>query len=186
MNPSRNVFIIGATGAGKTSIGRRLGEHYGCPFIDLDHEIEQHAGASVSTIFEVEGESGFRKRESTLLEKCSRRQGIILATGAGAVLASSNREHLAARGFVVWLQITIEHQLERLQRDRSRPLLDDGSSRRLRLQVMADEREPLYRALADLVIANEPGGLDAAAKRCTTMIDAVWLRPDSTRAQQRA
>lgn len=185
MNPSRNLFMIGATGAGKTSIGRHLGKHYGCPFVDLDHEIEQHAGVSASTIFEIEGEAGFRKRESLLVDRCSRRNGIILATGAGAVLASSNREHLAARGFVVWLQTTIDQQLERLRQDRSRPLLD-GADRRLRLQAMADEREPLYRAIADLVIASAPGSLAAVSTHCIAMVDAQWTRPGATTVQRRA
>jgi len=185
MNPSSNLFIIGPTGAGKTSLGRRLGEHYGCPFVDLDHEIEQRAGVSAGTVFEVEGEPGFRRRESMLLDSCSRRQGIVLATGAGAVLAPANREHLATRGFVVWLQATIEQQLARLRRDRSRPLLE-GADRRLRLQAMADEREPLYRAIADLVVDSGPGGPAAVGARSIALIDATWVRPGTVEDQRRA
>ena len=185
MNPSRNLFIIGATGAGKTSIGRRLATHYGCPFVDLDQEIEQQAGVSASTIFDVEGETAFRKRESTLLDSCTQRSGIILASGAGAVLTTSNRERLAARGFVVWLQTTIEQQLERLRRDRSRPLLH-VADRRLRLQAMAAEREPLYRAIADLVIASDRGSLAAMSARCIDLVDAQWTQPGAGMAQQHA
>ena len=185
MNPSRNLFIIGATGAGKTSIGRRLASHYGCPFIDLDQEIDAQAGVSASTIFEFEGETAFRERESTLLASCSQRNGIILATGAGAVLATTNRERLAAQGFVIWLQTTVEQQLERLRRDRSRPLLD-VANRRLRLQAMAEEREPLYRAIADLVIAGDGGSLATMSAHCINLIDARWMRPATSTAQHQA
>lgn len=185
MNPSPNLFIIGPTGAGKTSLGRRLGEHYGCPFVDLDREIEQCAGVSASMVFEVEGEAGFRRRESALLDSCSRRQGIILATGAGAVLAPGNREQLAARGFVVWLQTTVEQQLVRLRHDRRRPLLQ-GADRQQRLQAMAAERDPLYRTIADLVIPSEPGGLAAVGARCIAMIDASWTRAGTLEDQRRA
>ena len=117
MNPSHNLFIIGPTGAGKTSIGRRLAAHYGLTFIDLDQEIERHCGVDVNTVFEIEGEAGFRQRESTLLEEISGQHDLLLATGAGAVLVESNRRCRGGRGYVVWLQTTIAQQLERLERD---------------------------------------------------------------------
>ncbi len=185
MNPSPNLFIIGATGAGKTSIGRRLSGHYGLPFVDLDEEIERHTGANVGTVFEIEGEAGFRLRESMLLDACSQRIGVILATGAGAVLAAPNRERLAARGFVIWLQTNVEQQLERLQRDAQRPLLA-GVDRRTRLQAMADVRQPLYRDLADLAIPGERGPVAAASARCIVLLDQHWQRPAVTAAQQHA
>ena len=142
MNPSCNLFMVGPTGAGKTSIGRRLAAHYGLEFLDLDQEIERHCGATVSTVFEMEGEAGFRRRESTLLEACSARRGVLLATGAGAVLDPANRRLLAERGYVLWLQATVEQQLERLARDRSRPLRA-GEDRRAKLESMAGIRTPL-------------------------------------------
>jgi len=185
MNPSPNLFIVGATGAGKTSIGRRLSAHYELPFIDLDQEIEHDTGASVSTVFEIEGEAGFRARESALLDACTRRVGVILATGAGAVLAAANRQLLSKRGFVIWLQTNVEQQLERLQRDARRPLLA-GVDRRARLLAMADVRRPLYQAIADLAVAGERGPVAAASERCIALLEQHWQRPAVTDTQQRA
>ena len=185
MNPSSNLFIIGATGAGKTSIGRRLSVHYDLPFVDVDEEIERHTGVNVSTVFEVEGEAGFRERESALLDACSQRVGVILATGAGAILAPHNREVLSMRGFVIWLQTNVEQQLERLQHDTRRPLLA-GIDRRERLQAMATVRQPLYRDLADLAIPGERGPVAAASERCIALLDQHWQRPATTHAQQHA
>ena len=185
MNPSCNLFIIGPTGAGKTSIGRRLAAHYGLPFVDLDQEIERHCGVDVSTVFEIEGEAGFRQRESALLDECSRRSGVLLATGAGIVLAEHNRLHLRERGYVVWLQTSIEQQLERLERDTRRPLLA-GTDRREKLQAMALIRGPLYRDLADLTVPGEHGSVAAASERCIALIDHHWQRTPTARPQQNA
>jgi shikimate kinase len=175
MNPSCNLFIVGPTGAGKTSIGRRLAAHYGLAFVDLDQEIERHCGATVSTVFELEGEAGFRRRESTLLDACTARSGVVLATGAGAVLDPINRRLLAERGYVLWLQATVEQQLERLARDRSRPLLA-GEDRRAKLEAMALARTPLYQDIADLAIPGEHELVQAASERSITLIDQHWQR----------
>jgi shikimate kinase len=175
MNPSCNLFLVGATGAGKTSVGRRLAAHYGLSFVDLDQEIERHCGVPVSTVFELEGEAGFRRRESTLLEQCSARSNVLLATGAGAVLDPANRRQLSERGYVVWLQATPELQLERLRHDSSRPLLA-GADRHARLQAMAEVRGPLYREVADLAIPAAAEGVAAACAHCVTLIDSHWQR----------
>ncbi|WP_266171516.1 shikimate kinase [Dyella subtropica] len=175
MNPSCNLFIVGPTGAGKTSIGRRLAAHYGLPFLDLDQEIERHCGTSVSTVFELEGEAGFRRRESTLLEECSSRSGVVLATGAGAVLDPVNRRLLIERGYVLWLQATLEQQLERLARDRSRPLLA-GEDRGAKLEAMALARTPFYEEIADLIIPGEHELVLAASERSIALIDQHWQR----------
>lgn len=175
MNPSHNLFIVGSTGAGKTSIGRRLAAHYGLCFVDLDQEIEQHCGVSVHTVFEIEGEPGFRLRESALLDECSQRSGVLLATGAGAVLAPLNRKHLTERGYVIWLQASIEQQLERLALDTRRPLLA-GDNRRAKLEAMAQIRAPLYREIADLAIPGEHEGVSTASARSILLIDQHWQR----------
>ncbi|WP_201314903.1 shikimate kinase [Dyella sp. EPa41] len=175
MNPSCNLFIVGPTGAGKTSIGRRLAEHYGLNFLDLDQEIERQCGVPVSAVFEIEGEVGFRRRESALLDECSRQRGVLVATGAGAVLDPANRRLLAERGFVLWLQATLEQQLERLAHDKQRPLLASGD-RAERLSTMAQARTPLYREIADLVIPGEHEHVHAASARSIVLIDQHWQR----------
>ena len=184
MNPSCNLFIVGPTGAGKTSVGRRLADHYGLSFVDLDQEVEQHCGVDVNTVFEIEGEAGFRQRESALLDALSRRAGVLLATGAGAVLAAGNRQWLGQRGYVMWLQASIEQQLERLERDQRRPLLA-VPDRRARLQAMAAAREPIYRELADLAVPGHHGSVNAASERCVALLDRHWQRlPPSPSAHQ--
>ena len=177
MNPSCNVFLVGPTGAGKTSIGRQLAARYGMPFLDLDQEIERHTGVAVSTIFDIEGEEGFRRRESALLDECSRRRGVLLASGAGAVLDPANRRHLAERGYVVWLQATVPLQLHRLAHDTSRPLLAD-TDRHRKLEAMAAARTSLYEEIADLIIPHggEQEGIAAASERCIALIDQHWNR----------
>ncbi len=177
MNPSCNVFLVGPTGAGKTSIGRQLAARYGLPFLDLDQEIERHTGVAVSTIFDIEGEEGFRRREAALLDECSRRRGVLLASGAGAVLDPANRRHLAERGYVVWLQATVPLQLHRLAHDTSRPLLAD-TDRHRKLEAMAAARTSLYEEIADLIIPHggEQEGIAAASERCIALIDQHWNR----------
>lgn len=185
MNPSTNLFIIGPTGAGKTSVGRRLAAHYELLFVDLDQEIERVCGVDVNTVFEIEGEAGFRQRESSLLDECSQRSGIVLATGAGAVLAESNRRHLRERGFVIWLQASIEQQLQRLERDHRRPLLA-VPDRLGRLQSMARIREPLYTEIAELAVPDDHASVAAASAHGIELIDAHWQRLPLTSSQQTA
>ena len=172
MNPSRNLFLIGPTGAGKTSLGRRLAAHYGLAFVDLDHEIERRTGTDVATVFAVEGEAGFRRRESTLLAELSTGDGVLLVTGAGAVLDAHNRALLATRGYVLWLQAGVEQQLERLAHDHQRPLLA-GTDRRTRLEAMAVIREPLYRETADLALPPTQG-IATICAQAIALIDRHW------------
>ena len=179
MNPSCNLFIVGPTGAGKTSIGRRLADHYGLSFIDLDHEIERLCGVPVSTVFEIEGEAGFRQRESTLLAEWSQRRGVLMATGAGAVIDPANRRALRERGYVLWLQATLEQQLERLAQDRQRPLLA-GVDRAERLTTMALKRTAFYEEVADLPIPGAHETVHAASARSVLLIDQHWHRQHAT------
>lgn len=175
MNPSPNLFLIGPMGAGKSSIGRRLAERFGLPCVDLDAEIEQRTGTSVTTIFEIEGEAGFRRRESDLLAELTARQGILLATGGGAVLVPENRTLLRQRGFVVWLQTSVEQQLQRLARDRQRPLLN-APDRRRRLEQLAAERDPVYAAVADFAAPSNNESCQHATTRIAGLLDSAWQR----------
>lgn len=176
MNPSPNLFLIGPMGSGKSSIGRRLAQHFGMPCVDLDARIEERTGASVATIFEIEGEAGFRHRESELLAELSSQQGIVLATGGGAVLVPANRVLLRERGFVVWLETSIEQQLQRLVHDRQRPLLD-APDRRGRLELLQRERDPIYAELADLTApAAKHESCSQATARIAALLEHNWHR----------
>jgi shikimate kinase len=176
MNPAANLFFVGPMGAGKTTVGRRVADLLGLKFFDLDHEIEMRSGATVGLIFELEGEAGFRKRESEILDECSALRDVVLSTGGGAVLALQNRTHLRERGFVVYLETTIDQQLRRLAHDRKRPLLA-APDRRERLHKLAAEREPLYREIADLVVpAGMNGSSGAAARRMVDELARRWQR----------
>ncbi len=149
MNDHENLALIGPTGAGKSSIGRLLARHLRRPFVDLDRCIEEQAGAEIALIFELEGEAGFRKRESAALATALAGSGQVIACGGGIVLDPDNRQLLRERSFVVHLGVSVEQQLERLARDRSRPLLQTDD-RRARLQELAAIRDPLYAQVAHL------------------------------------
>lgn len=175
MNPSSNLFLVGPMGAGKSTIGRRLAQHYDLPFIDLDEEMERRNGVSIALIFELEGEPGFRCRESRLIEELSCREGVVLATGGGAVLAESNRRLLRERGFVLYLSATVAQQIARLARDVKRPLLQ-APDRRERLEAMAAHRNPLYEEIADLTVTGSNTAVAQAARQIAARLDAQWQR----------
>jgi shikimate kinase len=172
-----NLVLVGPMGAGKSSIGRRLAGRLGLRFVDADRAIEDATGASVPVIFECEGEAGFRVRERALIaELCAGRDQLI-ATGGGAVLDEGNRAALRARGFVVYLQVGIDQQLRRLARDTARPLLA-GPDRRERLQQLAEQRGPLYAAIADLTFDCDRLPLGEAVERLATELAPRW-RPEA-------
>jgi shikimate kinase len=141
-------------GAGKTTIGRLLAAELGLGFHDIDAEIEQRTGADIAWIFDVEGEQGFRRRESAVLEELSEMEGVLLATGGGCILAEKNRQILRARGVVVYLQTTVAEQLERTARDKKRPLLNVDNPEPVLTELMAI-RAPLYEEVADVTIATD-------------------------------
>ncbi len=154
MASAQNIFLVGPMGAGKTTIGRQLAKTLGVDFIDSDQEIEQRTGATISWIFDIEGEAGFRSREAQVIDELSQRDGIVLATGGGAILDENNRSRLAARGMVVYLSAPLEQLLKRTLKDRSRPLLQTPDPRNKLLELIAI-RDPLYRQIADFVIETD-------------------------------
>lgn len=151
MNQQGNVFLIGPMGAGKTTIGRHLATLLHKRFVDVDHEIEKRTGVSIPVIFEIEGEDGFRRRESAVIEELTRDTDIVLATGGGAVLLEENRKILKDRGIVAYLQADIETLVERTRRDRNRPLLQTENPRG-KIEDLLRQREPIYREIADIII----------------------------------
>jgi shikimate kinase len=138
-------------GAGKTTVGRQLAKRLGKSFCDSDREIEARTGVRVAVIFDIEGETGFRKRETEAIEQLTALDDVVLATGGGAVLDPRNREYLKTRGFVIYLHAQPLVLCQRTRSDKSRPLLQGGDPRD-RLEKLYAERDPLYREVADLVI----------------------------------
>lgn len=150
--PSENIFLVGPMGAGKTTIGRLLAGSLGLDFTDSDQVIEERTGADIAWIFDVEGEAGFRQREEKIIDELTARQGIVLATGGGAVLSPVNRELLQQRGRVIYLSTTVSQQLERTHKDQKRPLLQNLKDPRKTLTQLMEKRDPLYREIADIII----------------------------------
>ena len=173
MKSAPNLILVGPMGSGKSSIGRRLAQRLDLPFIDVDHEIERITGASIPLIFELEGEAGFRERERAVLARICAGHGQVIATGGGAVLLPANRELMPARGFVVHLSVTLDNQLRRLARDRSRPLLQRPDRREL-LHQLAEERGPLYAAVADLEYDTGRSGVRQAVERLENLLRRYW------------
>lgn len=141
-------------GAGKSTIGRLLAKELHLPFKDSDKEIEVRTGADIPWIFDVEGEPGFREREQAVIADLCREDGLVLATGGGAVLRQANREALHAGGRVVYLHTSVEQQLERTARDRNRPLLRTANPGQVLRELLAI-RDPLYREIADVIIETD-------------------------------
>ncbi len=162
MPKPQNVFLIGPMGSGKSAVGRQLARMLHLDFVDSDDEIEARTGVDIPFIFEKEGEEGFRKRESKVIDDLSGRDGIVLATGGGAIIDPQNRNVLGARGFVVYLYTSVEQQLQRTSRGRERPLLEGRDPRQVLADLM-EVREPLYREIADLVVDTDGRKVKAVA-----------------------
>ena len=154
MKVPNNIFLVGPMGAGKSTVGRQLAKALDMEFVDCDREIEQRTGVTIGVIFEVEGEEGFRKRETAMIEQLTERDGIVLATGGGVVLDEVNRSRLRARGFAIYLNAPIDLLLERTARDKQRPLLQTDDPK-AKLISLAAEREPLYQQVADMVVKTD-------------------------------
>ncbi len=146
----KNIFLIGPMGAGKTSIGREIAKKLHLIFYDSDEVIEERTGADVPWIFDLEGEDGFRKREAKVIAELTKLQGIVLATGGGAVALPENRIALASYGIVVYLKTSLPDQMERTSRSKKRPLAQDDNIRQQTLQNLRVEYGPVYEELADL------------------------------------
>jgi shikimate kinase len=147
----KNIYLVGPMGAGKSTIGRLLAAELRLPFSDTDKVIEEKSGADIPWIFDVEGEAGFRRRETLALKELGEAQNMVVATGGGIVLSDENRRCLINTGIVIYLMASVEQLLHRTSKDKNRPLLqvDDPEAR---IQELLDEREALYRDVADHVV----------------------------------
>ncbi len=151
---TKNIILIGPMGSGKSTIGQLLANRLKREFFDSDFFIEERTGVDIPRIFDIEGEEGFRIRETRALEELTGKGNIVLATGGGAVTRKENRELLQKSGFIIFLDTSVEQQLERLQHDKKRPLLQTENPRE-RLEKLLAERKPLYLKLADLRIPTD-------------------------------
>lgn len=168
MKIPENIFLVGPMGVGKSTIGRQLASMLHKDFSDTDHEIEARTGVDIPTIFDIEGEEGFRKREATVVDEMTSGSNLVLATGGGVVLNEENRKALR-RGFVVYLSAKIDTLFERTRRDKSRPLLQNTDKRK-KLEELMQYRDPLYRAEADIVVETDGRSAKAVAKEIIDQI----------------
>ncbi len=159
-------------GAGKSTVGRVLARRLKWRFIDSDHEIERRCGVKIPVIFEIEGEAGFRARETQIIAELTALEGVVLATGGGVVLSEVNRRHLGAQGTVVYLWARPEHLFERVRQDKNRPLLATADPM-TRLQELYTERDPLYRSVADLVIETGTQSVQALTRDLLERLQAL-------------
>jgi shikimate kinase len=167
----QNIFLVGPMGAGKSTVGRQLAVALGLQFRDTDQEIQRRTGVDIPTIFEYEGEEGFRDRERQIINELTEEKGVVMATGGGAVLRADNRGDLASRGLVIYLHCSPEQQYSRTARDRSRPLLHTEFPQG-RLRELMDERDPLYRQVADMVVSTERRGTASVVKEIRRRLES--------------
>jgi len=160
-----NLFLVGMMGAGKTTLGRALAWRLGREFADTDKVLVERTGVPVRTIFEIEGEEGFRRRESAVLAELAAQEGLVIATGGGAVLSEANRELMRSHGTVIYLRARLESLWERTRQDTTRPLLQTADPRGT-LAAILTEREPFYSEAAHVVV-------DTGAQSATSLANKV-------------
>jgi len=177
-SPPSNIYLVGLMGAGKTSVGRMLARRFNKTFYDADHEIERGTGVRIPLIFEIEGESGFRERESKLLAELVKAENIVLATGGGAVISEANRQALAAHGTVVYLRATPKDLWLRTRHCKNRPLLQTENPL-AKLQELYTQRDPLYREVADIVIDTGSQSLSALVHHLEQKLAQLHCAPTS-------
>lgn len=156
-------------GAGKSSIGKRLAKRLNREFVDSDHLLEEKTGVTITTIFELEGEAGFRERESKVLAELSQQTRIVIATGGGAILRQENRQLMSDNGIVIYLSAAVDTQLKRTLHDKNRPLLEN-SDRHAKLIQLAEHRNPLYAAMADFSIETDAQSIGASIKQIIELL----------------
>jgi shikimate kinase len=159
----RNIFLIGPMGSGKTAVGKYLARAIGASFIDSDHEVERRTGVDIAYIFEKEGEAGFRQRERDAIDSLTQLEPLVLATGGGAILLPENRQWLATRGRVVYLETSINQQVNRVKYGKHRPLIAGQDPRETLTQLM-EHRAPLYAEIADVTVATDGRRVQSVAE----------------------
>jgi shikimate kinase len=179
-----NIFLVGMMGAGKTSVGRVLAKRLNKIFYDSDHVIEERTGVKIPVIFEIEGEPGFRHRESAVLDELTALDEVVLATGGGAVLTQENRGRLRTRGTVVYLRASVKDLLNRTRHDKNRPLLQTADPR-VRLSELYEMRDPLYREVAHVTIDTGNQSLTTLVNRLHQVLEARCDQPAAAQDRPR-
>ncbi|MFY9315936.1 MAG: shikimate kinase [Burkholderiales bacterium] len=169
---SGNLILVGMMGAGKTTVGRLLARRLKRAYYDSDEEVERRCGVRISVIFDIEGEEGFRARESQVIAELCALEGVVLATGGGAVLTEANRRCMASRGTVIYLHARPAHLWQRVRHDRNRPLLATSDPQR-KLEELYAVRDPLYREIADIVIDTGKQSVQTLARDLLARLDAA-------------
>jgi shikimate kinase len=175
----RNIFLVGMMGAGKTTVGKALARRLGREFVDCDREIVERTGVPVATIFEIEGETGFRQRESCVLADLALRTDCVIATGGGAVLSADNRRLMRESGTVIYLNASVDHLHERTRRDASRPLLASGD-RHATIARLVEQRDPLYRDAAHIIVESGTPSAGTLAGRIIAALNEPRNLPSSS------
>ena len=178
-----NIFLVGLMGAGKTSVGKLLAKHFDKQFYDSDHEIECRTGVKIPVIFDIEGEQGFRARESGVLCELANLHDIVLATGGGAILREENRRLLKQKGTVVYLRASLDDLWQRTRHDRNRPLLQT-SDPRARLEELFAQRDPLYSEIASLIVETGNQSLRSLANRLEQRLCEHFQSADRLRGNE--
>ena len=164
-----NIFLVGMMGAGKTTLGRLLAFRMGLEFVDTDRIMVERSGATIATLFEVEGEEAFRRRETATLQELAEGDGRVIATGGGAVLAAANREIMRSHGTVIYLRARLESLWHRTRHDTTRPLLATADPKGT-LKRLLNERDPLYREVAHLIVDTGSQSATTLASRVATLL----------------
>ena len=167
-----NIFLVGLMGAGKSTIGKQLARELGKQFRDSDSEIEKRTGVNIDVIFDIEGEQGFRQRETRILKELVEERGIVLATGGGAILAPENRQLLSDNGLIIYLKASAEHLAGRVKLDRRRPLLQTGD-KLAKIRELMTQRDPVYQQLADLVVETNNRSIPRVVREISKMIKQI-------------
>lgn len=174
MTLSKNIYLVGLMGVGKSTVGKKLASRLGVSFVDCDQELERRNGVTVSTIFDIEGESGFRIRETRLLQELAEEAIGVVATGGGVVTQAENRELLKRKGQVIYLNATVDLLWSRLRYCRNRPLLQTENPKQT-LRELHQQRDPLYREVADMVINVGKGSAINTVRKIEAALKAEQL-----------
>ncbi|MFK5985696.1 MAG: shikimate kinase AroK [Pseudomonadota bacterium] len=170
LNKYEKIIFVGPMGAGKTTIGKRVASFLGCDFFDSDRVIEERTGVSIPLIFELEGEEGFRRRETEVLEELCKDKNIVLATGGGAILSEKNRQILQKNALVIFLTASLEKLFERTSRDRNRPLLQTKDPKQ-KLKKLLEERLAIYEEMSDIIVTTDHQSIQQTVSQIIEQID---------------